>query len=104
MFSRNNSSSFATPARRFLALQTMVSVVTLENQHLFAFLACANNWSKQLPAFSIEPRHLHLLVEMIVGRRAGDHDTRQRQVEDYILEAGGVLHDVLAGEVITATS
>src|SRR4051794_40700946 len=58
--------------------------------------------AEQLPALAVELHHLQLLVDAIIVRSGVGKDARQRQIELDILQAGRLLHDVLAGEIVAA--
>src|SRR5262245_39440184 len=58
--------------------------------------------AEQFPALAVELHHLQLLVDAIVVRRGVGDDARQVQVELDVLEAGRLLHDVLAGQIVAA--
>src|SRR6185312_6921467 len=58
--------------------------------------------AEQLPALAVELHHLELLVHPIVGGRGVVEDARQRQVELNVLQVSGLLHHVLAGEIVAA--
>ena len=61
----------------------------------------ADHRPEALPACAVEFLHLQLLERVEAGRRGVDGDARQQHVE-VDLQIGGLLHDVLAREVITA--
>src|SRR5258708_22616646 len=61
-----------------------------------------NDRPEQLPALAVELHHLQLLVDAIVGRRGVADDTGQRQIKLNVLQAGGLLQDVVAGEIVAA--
>src|ERR1700694_3165613 len=58
--------------------------------------------AEQFPALAVELHHLQLLVDAIIGRRGAADDAGQGQIEMNVLQAGGLLHDVLAGEIVAA--
>src|SRR5215208_1572902 len=58
--------------------------------------------AEHFPTLTVEPHHLQLLVDAVIGWRGIGEDTRQRQIEHDVLEAGRLLHDVFAGEIIAA--
>src|SRR5262245_20795683 len=58
--------------------------------------------AEQFPAFAVELHHLQLLVDAIIVRRGIGEDAGQRQIEHDVFEAGGLLHDVLAGQIVAA--
>src|SRR5581483_7519767 len=58
--------------------------------------------AEQLPALAVELHHLQLLVDAIVLGRGVVDDARQREIELDVLQAGRLLHDVLAGQVVAA--
>src|SRR3954466_12580638 len=58
--------------------------------------------AEQFPALAVELHHLQLLVDAVIVRRGVGDDARQRQIELDVLEAGRLLHDVLAGEIVAA--
>src|SRR4051812_17732449 len=55
--------------------------------------------AEHFPTLAVELHHLQLLVDTVVGRRGGDRDARQQQVELNVLQAGGLLQHVLAGQI-----
>src|SRR5689334_12848417 len=67
-----------------------------------AALAGVDDWAEADPALAVEAHHLQLLVEPVVGRCGVDRHAGQRQIGDDTLQAGRLLHDVLAREVVAA--
>src|SRR6185437_15431381 len=55
--------------------------------------------AEQFPALAVELHHLQLLVDAVIIRRGVDGDARQQQIELNVLQAGGLLQHVLAGQV-----
>ena len=55
-----------------------------------------------LPVLAVELHHLQLLVDAVVGRRGRDRNSRQQQIELDIVQAGGLLQHVLAGQLVAA--
>jgi hypothetical protein len=49
---------------------------------------------KQLPAFAVEPHHLQLLVDAIIGRRRMGGYAGQRQAAGEVLQTGRLPLDV----------
>src|SRR4029450_5026788 len=62
----------------------------------------AHDLAKQLPGFALEPLQLNLRDRSKVGRRRVDLDARQQAAEFEVLDAGCLLHDVLAREIVAA--
>src|SRR5579872_5870299 len=58
--------------------------------------------SEQLPGFALEALQLLLLDRVPVRRRGVDLDPRQQRAGLEVLDAGGLLHDVRTGQVVTA--
>src|SRR5438270_14001760 len=58
--------------------------------------------AEQLPALAVELHHLHLLVDAVVVQPGVDLHAGQRQARGIALDAGDLLHDVLAREVVAA--
>jgi hypothetical protein len=56
--------------------------------------------AEPLPGLALEPHHLHLRNWSEVSGRRVDLDARQETTEFEIPEAGGLLHHVLAREII----
>src|SRR5882757_554086 len=62
----------------------------------------ADDISEQLPLFSLQSNHSHLFDRSKVRSTGVDRNSREQNVGSEIRQAGGLLHDVFAGEVITA--
>src|SRR5690349_19185595 len=60
----------------------------------------AHHIAEASPGLAVEARQLHLLDRREVGRARVDLDARQRGVGDEVLEAGRLLHDVGAAQVV----
>src|SRR5215469_2918719 len=58
--------------------------------------------TKQIPACAVESRHLHLFDRREIGRAGVGRDTWQEHRHGEIMQAPGLLHDVLAGQLIAA--
>src|ERR1700694_4558899 len=71
-----------------------------ERNHSAAGAGILDDRSKQFPTLAVELHHLQLFVDAIIGRRCAADYTGQGQIELDVLEAGGLLHDVLSGEVV----
>src|SRR5262249_39962852 len=75
----------------------------LRNRHSSVTdLPAAHDGAKQLKALAVEPLHLQLLDWRKVVRPRVYLDARQEHVEFKILETRGLLHDVLAGQIVAA--
>src|SRR3954452_7515333 len=55
--------------------------------------------AEQLEVLAREAGQLHLADRMEVGRAGVDLDTRQQPRNFHVMQVGGLLHDVAAGEV-----
>src|SRR6202166_4050571 len=64
-------------------------------------LLAGHHRSEQFPALALEAHHLQLLERGEIGRAGLDFGARQIDA-DLEVEVGGLLHDVFAGEVVTA--
>src|ERR1700716_2832041 len=73
-----------------------------EGNHLAAGGGILDDRAEQFPPLAIELHHLQLLVDAVIGRRGAAGDTGQEYIALNVLQAGGLLHDVLAGEVVAA--
>src|SRR5260221_2434145 len=70
-----------------------------------ALLGCdlaADGLADQLPLLSLEPLHLQLGDRGKIGGRGVDLDARQQRIRRKVLQARRLLHDVGAGEIVTA--
>src|SRR6266481_7625531 len=66
------------------------------------FSAAADDISEKLPLFSLQSNHAHLFDRSEVRSTGVDRNSRKQDVGSEIRQAGGLLHDVFAGEVIAA--
>src|ERR1700682_2702573 len=60
----------------------------------------ADDRSEQVPLLALETHHLKLFDRIEVGRAGVDLHARQQGVEVEVLEARGLFHDVVAGQVV----
>src|SRR5215813_9419025 len=58
--------------------------------------------AEQIPACAVEFAHLDLFERRKIGRRCIELDAGQRQRHDKVLEVRGLLHDVLARQLVAA--
>src|ERR1700760_4945675 len=57
---------------------------------------------EHLPFLALETHHLQLLDRRVIGRRSVDLDAGEQRVRLEILQARGLLHDVVARQVVAA--
>jgi arylsulfatase A-like enzyme len=63
----------------------------------------AHDRAEPLPGLALEAGQLQLPDRREVGRAGVDLDAGQQAVEFHILQAGGLLHDVFAGQIVAAS-
>src|SRR6185369_8175231 len=62
----------------------------------------ADDIAEQFPLLALEPHHLKLLDWGKIGGTGVDLDAREQGVGCKVLQAGGLFHDVFAGEIVAA--
>src|SRR5437763_12760267 len=65
-------------------------------------LLVRDHLAEELELVAVEALELHRFDRRIVVRAGADRDTRQQRIDAEALQARRLLHDVVAGEVVTA--